>query len=223
MENMEVLIVMILGLLLLVICGVNRGEAVTCRTAGAERRQASALWQERFTDAALEQQLRAFIADESNHDRVRGEVERATKTLSHSRYIRQGLQRDDERLPSAPKAHAEGSEWMTQDRAIALDVMLADRGKVSCRSATTGYSAVLSPEYGQLNVAEYEFAEWLMQTLHRQNVMLSLKYQGGAAAGKYVWEGSPADAPDPDETEKAFSRELIAPPKYDIPKAYYET
>ena len=31
---MEVLIVMILGLLLLVICGVNRGEAVTCRTAG---------------------------------------------------------------------------------------------------------------------------------------------------------------------------------------------
>lgn len=117
---------------------------------------------------------------------------------------------------------------MCEDRKLALDILLANRGKVSHEAAWLGYRSYAVQQYTDsmqlLKERQFELVEWICSTLDKQGVHLTPVYVCDAARRVYGWRGSKL-APEKQwgaATIQPFDHSLIARPGTAIPNPYYK-
>ena len=82
---------------------------------------------------------------------------------------------------------------MLNDKAIALDVLLANRGKIANLRTTFGYRAFLNSNDKELKKAFFEYAGRIMTLVNQNGIPVNLVYKYDGRSSVYVWEGSQGD------------------------------
>lgn len=183
---------------------------------------------EHYTNKQLEDAIRQAFSDDTQLPAIRNEVNMAFQQMESWRGERVVLCTSDFTYPKGKftqKAYRENTEQMYRDRRLAMDILLANRGKVSSDSNGSGYNSYLNTEYQALKEQQYELVEWIQNTLKKQGVSITPVCVDKTGSRYYAWLGSFA-APDPPfATETArlpFERHLIERKKITIPAPYYE-
>lgn len=116
---------------------------------------------------------------------------------------------------------------MREDKKIALDILLANRGKVSHEATWLGYKSYVVQQYTDsmqlLKERQFELVDWICSTLAKQSIHLTPVYVCDAARRVYGWRGSKL-APEKQwgtAIVKPFDRSLIARPGTALPNPYY--
>ena len=183
---------------------------------------------EHYTNKQLEDAIRQAFSDDTQLPAIRNEVNMAFQQMESWRGERVVLCTSDFTYPKGKftqKAYRENTEQMYRDRHLAMDILLANRGKVSSDSNRSGYNSYLNTEYQALKEQQYELVEWIQNTLKKQGVSITPVCVDKTGSRYYAWLGSFA-APDPPfATETArlpFERHLIERKKITIPAPSYE-
>ena len=183
---------------------------------------------EHYTNKQLEDAIRQAFSDDTQLPAIRNEVNMAFQQMESWRGERVVLCTSDFTYPKGKftqKAYQKNTERMNRDRHLAMDILLANRGKVSSDSNGSGYNSYLNTEYQALKEQQYELVEWIQNTLKKQGVSITPVCVDKTGSRYYAWLGSFA-APDPPfATETArlpFERHLIERKKITIPAPYYE-
>jgi len=175
-----------------------------------EKNDVSGTFKSIFIDAKLERELHDFILDERNLPQVSEEVLKAFSEMEHFRDIK------DFSLHNSYF----NIEW------AALDIMLANRGKIRALCNTCGYDCKFYPGYNEKDelakVRAYEFVEWLEKTLTAQGLPAKILVRARGYNSKYVWACSSASYCGFGEKLKKFSPKIITPKEYNIPAPHYK-
>lgn len=183
---------------------------------------------EHYTNKQLEDAIRQAFSDDTQLPAIRNEVNMAFQQMESWRGERVVLCTSDFTYLKGKftqKAYRENTEQMYRDRHLAMDILLANRGKVSSDSNRSGYNSYFNTEYQALKERQYELVEWIQNTLKKQGVSITPVCVDKTGSRYYAWLGSFA-APDPPfaaETARLpFERHLIERKKITIPAPYYE-
>ena len=174
------------------------------------------VWVARHVNHELESQLREFISNRDNYDAIREEVSPVLEKLEHWGNFSNLSLYDDLQGKSVQYTKAY-RETIRHDRKVVLDILLANRGKVSSDSAVWGYKAYLSCENDTLKLSQFELVEWIKNTMNQQGYNVDLVYSGCGDSQVpkdcYYWIGTRNALPLVGETNthrfKPFSKDLI--------------
>lgn len=150
-------------------------------------------WYDKHTNEALERSLRARMDDPSFYQEVLEEVLPAFRQMPSWSYRNSIVIRADQLSAKMAKLNAKTRQnFIVRERNIALDIMLANRGKVSTTAANFGYDVFNRALSGTNNLDRRdELARWIESTLRSQGVDIKLTCkQNEAGDKKYVWVGS---------------------------------
>jgi hypothetical protein len=201
------MLALIFGAILLCrVLGDKAGTAAYDRQRDARQKQ-EAEWEAKYTDRSLEYRLTTFIEDPRNSEAVRNEVIPALKEMIAN--------------------HGDQPLWTYIINGgvvpfdLALDIMLANRGKISNNTAHWGFEA-------HNKMAGYARFEWIRDTLHKQGVNVTPIYlkARGCFKDEFGWEGShySHSHPNPHYDTRSFtgfSAAIAEPtPVSTIPPAY---
>lgn len=169
-------------------------------------------WEDLYVDKDLEARLERCIADERNYAAVREEISKVLSNMEHWRYLLDGdfPLNDNQILGWSNQKQAR--ETLRNNQRIALDIMLANRGKVSTMAATFGYNAYVRSGSYDLKESAYEYAETILQIMRSRGAKVELYYHCHLAKESYYWQGThPRHCNDPASGEvlKPFDRETI--------------
>lgn len=192
-----------------------------------ERKSISDDFNRKFVDKRLEESISIAFENEESATAIKEEVHQALKHINSWNGYSLTLTRSDcARLKGWKQKQAERK--LNGDRELALNIMLANRGKVSSRSATHGYETYFILDgHSKAKLQQFELVEWITNTLEKQGVHVTPIYKFAYGTSVYGWLGSfavPNDKPmDTIRYEiKPFVRALIEQPVVDIPKPYYK-
>jgi hypothetical protein len=149
-------------------------------------------WLAANTDKKLEEELRKYIAHPDNYEKVVAEISPVFKSLEQ--WAKKGdyiLVLHESYMPTARKAK-EHHEMVSRNRKVALDILLANRGKVSTDSAWWGYRAYLERDgYGAdvLKKSQFELVKWIRDTLNKKGAHVELVCPLDRLS-TYYWAGS---------------------------------
>lgn len=181
----------------------------------------------RFVDKRLEESISIAFESEESATAIKDEVHRALKQInSWNGYSLTVTRSDCARLKGWKEKQAERK--LNGDRELALNIMLANRGKVSNHSATHGYETYFILEgHSKAKLQQFELVEWIADTLEKQGIHITPIYKFAYGTSVYGWLGSfavPKDrAMDTLYYEvKPFTKALIEQPVVDISKPYYK-
>lgn len=206
---MALIIALILGGILLGLWSLDAGAAGAYDRQVRARRAGEDEFDRLYTDPELEKTLREFIDDEDTYEQVREAVSTALKGVS-SWHTWTGLLSTRQReyyMLNKDKDRKEARKRMERDHITALDVLLAQRGKISLDGAHYGYKAYLGNDAKGYRKALYEYAERIMTIAHQNGCTAKLVCMEHSGF-RYVWEGSSAST-WPTASFKPFDRKLI--------------
>lgn len=173
-------------------------------------------WVARHVNHELESQLREFISNRDNSEAIKEEVSPVLEKLEHWANYANLSPYDDSQGKSVQYTKAY-RETIRHGRKVILDILLANRGKVSSDSAVWGYNAYLNSGNDTLKMSQFELVEWIKNTLNQQGYDVDLVYSGSGdsqvPSDCYYWVGTRNALPLVGETNthrfKPFSRDLI--------------
>lgn len=226
-----ILIIFVLGKM-----AVEKGGEYEYEQKKQEREKISSAFEEKYVDKLLEDQLWDYVRDERNFDAVAKEMYAAFAEMEHFKDVNVLLLNKgciDYSL--SKKKIEEQTDLMIDNQQLAVDIMLANRGKISTYVSIFGHEAHIYPD-GSSELFKYrafELIEWIRDTLKKQGVVAVPVYikQNDTMVdrgGKYCWKGSSEEVfarTFPDEltyTILPFDRSLIEKKQHKIPKPYYE-
>lgn len=192
---------LIIAIVLIVIVGIkvadDKARTRQYKNESAKRFKQHDEWVSLHVDSELESRLNSFISNKDNYNAVWEEVSATFKKLEHWKNFTKFS--------------------LLKDKKIVLDIMLANRGKVSFDAAVFGYRAYLSSESDMLKKSQFELVEWIRDTLNQKGADVDLIYSGVGdslvPADCYYWIGTMSSLPLVGETTvqrfKKFSKELI--------------
>lgn len=190
---MALIIAIVLAIIILIKVGsdkVNSAEYERKRKLQQDTRASRmASWRAEAGHAALEEDLRYFILEPQNYDKVWDEV--------HSAYLHMPLHKGIQSIQlnsytveqyygkGVPKKHRE--EIAAENRLLALHIMLARRGKVLLRYTETDLKVdSFAPGVGEKTKRDwdekYEFWSYIYEELLRQGVNARLLFIRNVAA-----------------------------------------
>lgn len=158
-----------------------------------------------YTDKTLENNIRNYINDESNFENVCCEVHKAFLEMPHWSNVKF-------RFPAE-----------IYNSRLVLDIMLANRGKLSESSAIFG---ITNPWGGSTKYIDrlksYELVEWIQNTLVTQKVYVTPILIGELKGhSTYYWKGTRTEIINRETSGyHEFSKELLEAPS-NIPPPYY--
>ena len=207
---MELVIAVILGIALLIKAGSGKvASAEYDKRVNAERECGEA-FENQHTSKEMEAKLREYISDEANYSFVCNEVCAALEGIKYD-YMWSGLL-NNRQLYDVPKSqYKKMYEQMLNDREVALDVLLAKRGKIASIRTTFGYRAFLNSDNKELKKAFFEYAGRIMRLVNQNGIPVNLVYKFDGTRSVYVWEHSQGDKLRGQSYEKReyFSSKLI--------------
>lgn len=228
---------LIIAIVLIAIIGIKvLGDKTNEWDYNAQKKEwqdGTARFDELYVDKSIEEAIRAMFDDKSKLGDIHKEVDLAMGEMEHWRGSHIYLNPTEfvyKNGKFTQKAYKDFSRMMERDRQVALDIMLANRGKVSKNASLSGYDTYICTDYSeykqQLKEKQFELVAWIQKKLERQGVRLSPVYvcSDAACTKRYAWLGSHY-APDPPfgtATYKPFQHSLVEPPRAAIPKPYYD-
>lgn len=166
------------------------------KMAALDRRVSVEAWAVRHTDSKMEARLREIMDDPAYFQEIIKELRSAFAQMPSWSYREYGAVIRADQLPAkmAKASVTTRRDFILRERDLALDIMLANRGKVSTSAASFGYDV---PNRALFSTSSFdrkdELARWIESTLRSQGVDVELTYrQNGAGDRTYVWVGSMA-------------------------------
>lgn len=189
---MELVIAVILGVILLIKVGSDKSASAEYDKRVDEKKERSKAFENKYTSQELETMLRGYISSEANYNSVCNEVCAELEGINYD-YMWSGLL-NDRQLYDVPKSQYKTMyEKMLNDREIALDVLLAKRGKIASIRTAFGYRAFLNSNDKELKKAFFEYAGRIMTLVNQNGIPANLVYKYDGTSSVYVWEGSQGD------------------------------
>lgn len=206
-------LIIALFLIVIILCTISgeKSKAAAFDRSAREQDRIVADWEDLYVDRDLEARLQLCIADEYNYAAVREEVSKVLSTMKHWRYLLDGDFALNESQIYGAANYKRAYERMRDNKEIALDIMLANRGKVSVMAAAFGYKAYMSGPR-ELKESAYEYAETILKLMRQHGAEVNLYYHGYLGSETYYWEEThPLHKNDPAKYEVKFSfdREII--------------
>lgn len=185
-------LILALVLIAIVLCKVGSDKS---KTAAFDREKSKrdriiSKWESLYIDKDLEIKLERYIADERNYTAVREETSKVLSTMEHWRYLLDGNFVLNESQIVGAVNHKQACEILRKNQTIALDIMLANRGKVSMLAATFGYKAYVRNGTRDLRESAYEYAETILKLMRLQGAKVKLYYHQHLGEEAYYWEGT---------------------------------
>lgn len=166
-----------------------------------QMRASKEAFKEMYSDLEFESQLLHAITSSDNYDAVYAEVLPILEKTEYWNHFTQETLKP----------------WALDNRDIILDIMLANRGKVSYLSCTFGYTANIAyNDHFEPKEKMFEYVELLQSLLKKRGVHLGLIYYRKISGFKdegYAWNGSgkALDARDDSAyTTMPFSKDLLS-------------
>lgn len=185
-------LILALVLIAIVLCkvGNDKSKAAAFDREKSKRDSVISDWEGLYVDKDLEARLERCIADERNYTAVREEISKVLLTMEHWRYLLDGDFVLNESQIVGAINHKQAREILRRNQAIALDIMLANRGKVSMMAFTFGYKAYVRNGTRDLQESSYEYAETILKLMRLQGAKVKLYYHQHLAKEAYYWEGT---------------------------------
>lgn len=174
-------------------------------------------WVSEYVDEELESRIMAYISNRANANAIEAEVSPVLELLKHQRKYSQLTLYDDYDKKHYRCSYDTYMSRLRKDREFVLNILLANRGKVTSWAAVFGYKAYIHFENERLKTEQYEFVEWIRDTINTKGKSVELVYSGAgdsrSPADSYYWVGTCRSMPLPEEVNpqrfKPFSRDLI--------------
>ena len=208
---MSLIIALFLIVIILCKAGGEKSKAAAFDRRAREQNRIVADWENLYVDKDLEIRLKRCIADEYNYAEVREEVSKVLSTMEHWRYLLDGDFALNKSQIYGAANYKRACERMRKNQTIALDIMLANRGKISTMAAIFGYEAYMDGPR-ELKESAYEYAETILKLMRQHGADVNLYYHSYLGSKAYYWEGTnPSHKNDPAkyEVKFAFDREII--------------
>lgn len=207
-------LILALILIAIVLCkvGSDKSKAAAFDREKSKRDSIISDWEDLYVDKDLEARLECCIADERNYTAVREEISKVLSTMEHWRYLLDGDFVLNNSQIAGVANHKQAREILRRNQTIALDIMLANRGKVSMLSSALGYDAYVKNGTLDLKESAYEYAETILNLMRLQDAKVKLYYHRYLAEDAYYWEGThPQHQNDPANGEHMldFDRSVI--------------
>lgn len=185
-------LILALALIAIVLCkvGNDKSKAAAFDREKSKRDSIISDWEDLYVDKDLEARLERCIADERNYTAVREEISKVLSTMEHWRYLLDGDFVLNESQIVGAVNRKQACEILRKNQTIALDIMLANRGKVSMMAATFGYKAYVRNGTRDLRESAYEYAETILKLMRLQGAKVKLYYHQHLAKEAYYWEGT---------------------------------
>ncbi|MBE5780695.1 MAG: hypothetical protein E7328_02590 [Clostridiales bacterium] len=175
-------------MIVIILCKIGVESVGTSETDRRvrERENRISVFESRYISRDLENRIMDCIEDDRNYDEVLIEVFSALRKTEHLRCLTNGgfILTEDQALASGKK-YKIAQEEKKRNQRIALDIMLANRGKISSSANSIGYMAYSSSSRA-LKEGAFEYVEMLQRLLRNAGANLELFYH----APKYIWGGS---------------------------------
>lgn len=169
-------------------------------------------WESIYVDKDLEAKLERCIADERNYAAVREEISKVLSNTKHWRYLIDGDFPLNESQIFGLSNQRRAYKTLRSNQRIALDIMLANRGKVSTMASVFGYNAYVRSGSYDLKESAYEYAETILRLMRYRSTDVELYCHCYLAEESYYWKGThPEHRNDPTNGEilLPFDREEI--------------
>lgn len=170
-------LIIALAMIIIIVCKVvsEKAEFAEIDRKNAERDIMFASWENIYVDNKLEETLRKCISEEENRQLVCEEVFHSIRdTKFFQDYIN-----EDHFLKIG----------LDEDQRVALDIMLANRGKISSRAARFGYYIYTASGRAYVKKAA-EYADTILSLINKKRPELKLYYYEHAGSCSYIWGGS---------------------------------
>ena len=187
---MSLIIALVLITIVLCKVGSDKSKAAVFDREKSKRDSIISDWEDLYVSRDLEASLRRCIADERNYAAVREEVSKVLSTKEHWRYLSDGDFVLNESQISGVVNYKQAHETLRRNQTIALDIMLANRGKVSAMAAAFGYKAYKRSGTLDLKESAYEYAETILKLMRLRDAKVKLYYYRHIADEAYYWEGT---------------------------------
>lgn len=199
-------------------------DGVTTNAAVArieEQKRELEAWDEKYTNLDLETNIKKFMDNPDNQKIIWKEVSAALEQMPHWRGEPE-WEFSYEYIDYSRNDYKWQRELIGKHRSIAVDIFLANRGKL--KHLSDRYVHIKSGSFQQ-KYQDYELAEWIQRTLAKQGINLKLFYIWKPPYERFAWEGS-RYCEDNNGVNgvvefKEFNRSLLTTTT-SIPKAYYE-
>ena len=169
-------------------------------------------WKSLYVDKDLEARLERCIADERNYAAIREEISKVLSNTKHWRYLIDGDFPLNESQILGLSNQKQAYKTLRSNQRIALDIMLANRGKVSTMASVFGYNAYVRSGSCDLKESAYEYAETILRLMRYRSTDVELYCYCYLAEESYYWKGThPEHRNDPTNGEilLPFDREEI--------------
>ena len=209
---MELVIAIILIVILLFRIYPSKKASSEYDKQAKTRKEQTSQFKQQYTSDELERSFRGFISDERNCQQVVDKVNDALRGINYE-YLWTGILNDSQLRDTPKSQYQKMYEQMLANREIAMDVLLAERGKIASIRTAFGYRAFLNSSNKELKKACFEYAERIMSIINKDRgndpVMLVYKFNGRNSV--YVWDGSQGDKQygRPYEKRMTFDRALL--------------
>lgn len=147
-------------------------------------------WETLYVDKDLEKRLITCISEKENYAAVYKEVSEVIANMGHWKHLLDsGFPLNEDQIEGAIN-YKQAHEEMIRNREIALDIMLANRGKVSFWASVSGYKAFVRNGATSLKDAYYEYAETILNIMRGLGAQVELVYLYDTGSECYRWKGT---------------------------------
>ena len=191
-------IIIVIFLLAVILCKILKDKAGEYEYTAKKREYdtLSSDFEAAYTSKQLEDAITAAFDDKDKVKSIHQEVDSAFQQMKSWNGVRLLLNTTEFSYRGKPSKNkfAEQEKQMFEDRKVAMDIMLANRGKVSIDAARLGYKSYVQFSYNStvqnLKERQYELVSWIRDTLKEQSVELTPVYVEDVARRVYGWQGS---------------------------------
>lgn len=176
-----------------------------------------------YTSPVLEREIKIALSDKTKRAAICREVNAALQEMPGWSKYRCDEEKNLKYFVSGELLYeSQTSSFYGND--LAVDILLANRGKVTEYAAQYGYKSYMSSDdcsgaIQNLKESAYEKIEWIQKALRKHGVELTPVHAGVGCRSRYAWLGSYA-APKRDFngecSYKPFNRSLLEPPEYTV-------
>lgn len=216
-------LILALVLIAIVLCKVigDKSKASAFDREKNEKDKVIAEREKIYVDKDLEDSLEQSIADEREYSEIRDEVSKVLSGMEHWSYLLDGDFPLNERQISSWSNKKQALETLRTNQKIALDILLANRGKVSMMAFAFGYDAYVNNGTQDLKESAYEYAETILKLMRVRGCRVKLYYYRYLSKEAYYWEGTHPqhrNNPSAGEVMLDFDRKILFQ-RTSIPKA----
>ncbi len=205
---MSFIIAIILVIVVWILMSNDKTKTVAYERKRDKKKASIEEWENLYVDEELEKKLISCISEKENYATVYEEVSKTIANMEHWKYLLDtGFPLNEDQIDKAVNERR-ALEEIGRNKSIALDIMLANRGKVSWHSSAYGYAASVIRGAKSLKEAQYEYAETILNIMRSRGAQVELFYINSSGSEHYGWVGSSLERlrNDSFSTVKEFSR-----------------